>query len=270
MPAYQAARTIRRAMQSICEQQFSDWRLIVVDDGSTDGTSEVAKEAAGRDSRVKVITNATNLGAATSMNHAWRTSDTAYIAIMDADDLALPTRLGTQAAYLKSHPDVDVLGGAAHFIDGAGNFWRTVKMPSAHRVLERRRWYACPFVHPTVMMKRHFLDEQNGYADGLRLGEDYDLWMRGFYAKRYEYRNLEEPLVVYTAKPVQRWRMIKASARVRLRAGSREQRHWRGYFAAVRILAEGALEQTRVFSARDKLVGWLSSSKRADVLERNA
>jgi hypothetical protein len=141
-------------------------------------------------------------------------------------------------------------------------------MPACHDVLERRRWYACPFVHPTVMMRRGFLVEQNGYTDGLRLGEDYDLWMRGFYSGRYEYRNLVDPLVVYTAKRVQRWDMIKASARARLRAGRRERRNWRGYTAATRILAEGVLEQTRIFSIRDSVGAFLGLAQTSKFGER--
>lgn len=255
MPAYQAARTIVRAIDSIRTQTFRDWQLIVVDDGSTDSTGELAQHCAAKDSRITVFTNEKNVGAATSMNRAWRATDSPLVAIMDADDAAMPARLEREAAFLDRHPSVDVLGSAAHFLDATGQFWRTVILPSSHSALSQQRWYACPFIHPTVMMRRGFLEAMNGYTDGLRLGEDYDLWMRGFFSGAFCYENLPEPLVFYTAKRVQHWKMIRASARVRLQAGRREQRLWRSRIAAARILAEGALEQTRIFSLRDRLLG---------------
>lgn len=255
MPAYQAARTIVRALESVRSQPFPDWQLIVVDDASTDGTGERATEVAARDSRITVLRNEKNLGAAASMNVAWRRSDAPFVAIVDADDAVLPSRFSRPLEKLAANPEVSVLGGAAHFVDSAGRFLRTVTLPATHADLERRRWYACPFVHPSVTMRREFLESTGGYQDGLRLGEDYDLWMRGFFHGRFRYANLPEPLVVYTAKPVQRWTMIRASAGVRLRAGRRERRRLRSWWAAARILAEGAVEQTGIFAWRDRVVG---------------
>jgi glycosyltransferase involved in cell wall biosynthesis len=252
MPAYNAARTILRAIESVRSQECADWNLIVVDDASTDGTAGLALEVASRDSRVEVLRNPRNLGAATSMNLAWRRSDSRYVAILDSDDAALPNRLAAPVVHLEASASLHVLGGAAHFVDSGGRYLRTVTMPATHEVLERRRWYTCPFVHPSVTIRREFLAALQGYADGLRLGEDYDLWMRGFHSGKFRYANLPDPLVIYTAKPVQRWTMIKASAAVRLRAGGREGRRLRGALGASRILAEGLVEQTGVFAWRDR------------------
>lgn len=254
MPAYQAARTIVRAIESVRAQPFADWQLIVVDDASPDATGDRAREVASRDARITVLRNETNLGAAASMNLAWRRSDSPFVAIVDADDAVLPTRFSLPLEHLHANPQLSVLGGAAHFVDATGRFLRTVALPATHTVLEHRRWYACPFVHPSVTMRRDFLEATGGYQDGLRLGEDYDLWMRGFFARRFRYANLPEPLVIYTAKPVQRWTMIRASARVRLRAGRREGCRLRSWWAAGRILAEGAVEQTGIFAWRDRVL----------------
>jgi hypothetical protein len=188
------------------------------------------------------------------MNRGWRAGDSALVAILDADDVALPQRLATQADFFSRHAPVDVLGGGAHFVDGRGNYLRFVGRPRAHAELERRRWDLCPFVHSTVTMRRPFLETTGGYAPGLRLGEDYDLWMRGFAHGGFQYANLDEPLAIYRARPVQRWSMIRASAAVRLRAGRRERRVWRAATAAARILAEGAVERTGVFAWRDREV----------------
>jgi glycosyltransferase involved in cell wall biosynthesis len=226
--------------------------MIVVDDASTDRTGELAQRSAAGDARIEVWWNDVNVGAATSMNLAWRRSRSPYVAILDADDAALPIRFSAPLAYLQANPSITVLGGAAHFVDATGRTLRTVQMPLTHAELEQRRWYSSPFIHPSVTLRREFLETCGGYADGLRLGEDYDLWMRGFQCGRFQYANLAESLVVYTAKPVQRWAMIRASARVRLRAGRRERRWWRSHWAACRILAEGAIEQTGLFAWRDR------------------
>jgi hypothetical protein len=186
------------------------------------------------------------------MNIGWHASHATLIAILDADDVALPDRLAQQQKFLELHPGIAVLGGAADFLDLQGNYLRTVKRPSGHEELARQRWHLNPFIHPTVMMRRAFLEATGGYADGLRLGEDYDLWMRGFSLGSFRYANLPEPLVEYRTPAVQRWAMIRASARVRLRAGAREGRLLRSSWAAARILAEGAVEQTGIFACMNR------------------
>jgi glycosyltransferase involved in cell wall biosynthesis len=260
MPAYNAVLTIGRAIESVRRQRLMDWDLVVVDDGSTDGTSAVAEKIAGVDPRVKVLRNGTNMGAASSMNRAWRHTDSPYVAVVDADDAVLPGRLEGPLAFFSAHPAVSVVGGAAHFVDANHRFLRTVSLPSDHEELARRRWYLCPFVHPSVTIRRTFLERTGGYTDGLRLGEDYDLWMRGFVLAGVRYANLCDPLVTYTARPVQRWSMISASARVRRIAGVREGRRLRGWLASARILAEGLVETTGVFAWRDRRFRGAASS----------
>lgn len=253
MPVFQGARTIARAIRSVQGQTYRDWELIVVDDGSTDGTPDVVTRIRAGDSRIRLISLPLNVGAASAMNRGWRESAGSLIGILDADDVALPKRLQCQVDYLLHRGEIAVVGSAAHFTDQGDRYWRTVWMPQTHQELMRRRWYAAPFIHSTVMMRRQFLEATTGYRDGLRLGEDYDLWMRGFADGNFQYANLAEPLVVYRGRPVQRWRMIRASARVRLRAARREGRWSRGVVAAARILGEGAIERTGVFQWRDRI-----------------
>jgi glycosyltransferase involved in cell wall biosynthesis len=248
MAAYQAAGTIARAVASVLAQTCADWELIVVDDGSSDTTAAVVQAAAKGDPRVFLRRLSRNVGTAAAKNIGWRSSRAELVAILDADDIALPERLAQQLTFLNRHPGISVLGAAAHFSDSNGQFLWTVTLPADHEALRRRRWHECPFIHSTVMMRKAFLKAIGGYADGLRLGEDYDLWMRGFFLGGFEYANLPEPLVIYRTLPVQRWEMIRANARVRLRAGAREGRLLRAWWAGARILAEGAVEQTGVFA----------------------
>ena len=251
MPAFQAAATIERAIASVVAQTFTDWELIVVDDASTDETTALAERCATRDLRIRVIRLEQNQGAAAAMNRGWQSTRAPFVAIHDADDESLPGRLAAQLAFMQNHPEIDVLGGGARFVDEAGRTLAWVRHPMEHAELAARRWRQSPFVHSTVVMRREFLTVTGGYPAGMRLAEDYDLWMRGFADGRFRCANLEEPFVIYGARPTQRWTMIRASAAVRLRAGRREGRVWRAWRAAARILLEGAVEQTKVFAWRD-------------------
>ena len=252
MAAYQAAATIDRAVTSVLAQTSADWELTVVDDGSSDGTAAVARTAAKGDPRVLVRRLSKNVGAAAALNVGWRSSRAELVAILDADDVALPERVARQRAYLERHPGISALGAAAHFVDSRGQHLWTATQPPDHAALQRRRWYRSPFIHSTVMMRRTFLNATGGYADELPLIYDYDLWMRGFFLGGIEYANLTEPLVLYRTQPIQRWAMIRAGARVRLRAGAREGRLLRACWAATRVLGEGAVEQTGIFAWRNR------------------
>jgi len=252
MSAHQAAATLQRAVASVQAQVFRDWELIIVNDGSTDATGTLARDSALGDTRIRVLDLARNVGPAAARNRAWRESQSPILAVLDADDIAMPERISTQTEFLSRHAEVSVLGSAAHFVDLRGRFLRTVTLPSTHIELARRRWHAAPFMHSSVMMRREFLEATDGYQEGIRLGEDYDLWIRGFRNPMVVYENLPTPLVIYRTPSVQRWTMIKASARVRMRIGNREGRPVRGALAALRVLTEGIVEQTRVFEWRDR------------------
>jgi glycosyltransferase involved in cell wall biosynthesis len=253
MPAFQAAATIERAIASVVAQTFTDWELIVIDDASTDQTAAIGEHWAARDPRISVIKLERNQGAAAAMNCGWQSTQAPFIAIHDADDESLPGRLAAQLAFMQSHPEVHVLGGGAQFVDEAGRTLAWVRHPREHAELAARRWRQSPFVHSTVVMRREFLIATGGYPAGMRLAEDFDLWMRGFADGRFRYHNLAEILVLYRTRSVQRWKMIRASAGARIKAGCREHRPITGWTAAAWILLNGVLEQSRIFVLRDAL-----------------
>ncbi len=252
MSAYQAAATLRRAMASVKSQVFQDWELIVVNDGSTDATGCLADEYAQGDARIRVINLERNAGAAAARNRAWRQSQSPFLAVLDADDVALPERLSTQVEHLLRCSTVSVLGSGAYFVNSDGRYLRTVIPPTRHAELVRSRWHVSPFIHSTVIMRREFLDRTDGYQEDLRLVEDYDLWMRGAQRSEFVFANLPMPLVIYRNRSVQRWSTIRASAAIRIRIARREGKQGRGACAALRVLAEGAVEQTGLFGWRNR------------------
>lgn len=178
LPVYNGERFLREAIDSIMIQTFTDFELIVIDDGSTDTTPDILKEYAARDLRILVKYQPRNTGIVAALNSGCQTASGKYIARMDADDICLPERLTRQISFLNSHPDVGVVGTNIQLIDASGNRQGVVLFPETHAQI---CWSLCfynPIVHPSTMMRRDVLFQAGGYRMGYPNGEDYDLWRR--------------------------------------------------------------------------------------------
>ncbi|MBI4437486.1 glycosyltransferase [Candidatus Uhrbacteria bacterium] len=171
-------RYLRSAIESLLAQTYRDFELLVVDDGSNDQTSAILREESQRDARVRVITNPTNLGLTRSLNIALAQAQGAYIARMDADDIARPDRLEKQVAFLDAHMDVGLVGSAYQFIDGAGDVIGERHPPTTDRELRRALPRTNPLLHSSVMMRKELLDRVHDYDENYHRAQDYDLWMR--------------------------------------------------------------------------------------------
>jgi hypothetical protein len=152
---------------------------------------------------------------------------------IDGDDIWLPERLRRQIDFLDRHPEVAVLGGAAEVIDPDGNTLGILERPIEHERLARERFRQNPFIHPTVMIRRRFLEELGGYDESLPRGQDYDLWLRGI--NRFRYANLSVPLIRYRYTPCPSWKTIYWGVVVQIRAVRREGMGWPAYGYAVRF-----------------------------------
>jgi glycosyltransferase involved in cell wall biosynthesis len=191
MSVHNDAAFVGEAIDSVLEQTLSDFELIVVDDGSTDTTPQVLDGYA--DPRLKVVANDQRLGLAASLNAGLDLAQGRYVARLDADDVAVPTRLEQQVAGLRN--DVAIVGSAIVDLDALGARGRVHVMPQGARLLRWHALFSSPFFHPTVLVDREVLD-----AHGLRYdpafleSEDYDLWTRLFEFANGD--NLREPLVL--------------------------------------------------------------------------
>jgi glycosyltransferase involved in cell wall biosynthesis len=194
LAVHDGAAYLRTALASVLGQTFPELELVVVDDASTDGTPEIL--AAIDDSRLRVLRNDVRLGLARSLNLGLDEARGAYVARLDADDVALPRRLELQLARIRSSPAVTIVGTAALELDREGRVGRMHSMP-AGRV--RIRWaalFSSPFLHPTVLVERKALD-RNGlrYDMSFEESEDFDLWSR--LLEFTDGDNLPDPLVLY-------------------------------------------------------------------------
>lgn len=188
---FNAEKTLGDALRSVFAQTFSNWELVLLDDGSTDRSLAIARSV--RDPRVRVFSDGENRGLSFRLNQIADLAEGKFLARMDADDLMHPRRIERQMEYLEKHPDVQVLGTATITIDGRSN-------PlglrgdgeidgSAYSVLK-----GPPLIHPTVMARTSWFRE-NRYDGGYVRAEDHELWVRT--AGRSMLGRISDPLFFY-------------------------------------------------------------------------
>ena len=169
MAAWNAEKTISGSIASVQTQTFSDWELVIADDGSTDKTAALVEKLAEADSRIRLL-RLEHGGAAKARNAAVRASNGEYLAILDSDDTSVPDRLETQVAYMDAHPDVLAVGG---WCRQRGGVWRT---PCSNGAIRYAMAFCNPFSHSTVMFRRQAFGE--GYRTDLAASEDFEILSR--------------------------------------------------------------------------------------------
>jgi len=193
LSTYNDARFLAQSVQSILDQSFRDFELVVVDDGSADDTAEVL--AGFRDPRLRVLRNDRNLGLAVSLNRGIAMARGKYIARQDADTVSAPNRLELQVNYLERHPHVIVMGSNVMATDEAGNAQGIWALPSTDIAIKWTLLFRTPLIHPTVVMQAADLERVGFYSEDARFCyvEDYELWSRLCPAGTCA--NLPEPLM---------------------------------------------------------------------------
>ena len=175
LPAYNAEAYLKEAIDSILNQTFPDFQLIVINDCSADGTEEIIRQYA--DPRLVPVKNEKNLGIAATLNRGLSLAQGDYIARMDADDISLPHRLERQVAYLDTHPDIAVLGTNVETFDENGPLctgWSSTDPAQMKADL----FFSCGLAHPSVMMRKSVIQALGGYDPEFEGLEDYELWFR--------------------------------------------------------------------------------------------
>ena len=195
MAVYNCEKTIDKAIQSILDQTYSDWVMIICDDGSSDRTFEIITAYKKRyPDKFVIIKNDRNRQLPYSLNHCLQYVKTDLVARMDGDDWCLPTRLEKQVRFLEEHPDIDLVGTGVTVSDGEKKIASIVKVekPTKETML-----YSNAFSHATIMTYKKVYDALEGYSldpTDLRV-EDVDLWCR-FLAAGFKGYNLQEELYV--------------------------------------------------------------------------
>jgi hypothetical protein len=192
MPVFNGEALLRGAIDGILAQSLKDLELVVVDDGSTDGTAAILAEY--RDPRVVRLRHERNRGLIAALTTGLAATRGDYVARQDADDVSLPDRFALQSDFLDAHADVSVVSSSSFFELEPG------APPSTRRVETdplRIAWillFSCPVAHSSVMFRRDVVAKLGGYRDGDVFAEDFGLWAR--IARFSKIGALDRPLVV--------------------------------------------------------------------------
>lgn len=193
MPVRDAGTYLAPAVDSVLAQTFADFELIVVNDGSTDGSREIIEEYAHADSRVRVFSQA-GQGLVPALNRGLAKAGGRYLARMDSDDICLPHRFQAQVEELEDRPELGVVGGAVLTIDARGEVTGQRIYPRGG-ALRKRLLRGDLLCHPAIMGRAELFRQAGGYRAYYQHCEDYDLWLR--LSSLTELDNLTEPLLLY-------------------------------------------------------------------------
>jgi len=187
---------LHEAVQSVLSQSFGDFELLIIDDGSTDGSTEWL--SALREPRLRLVRHATNRGLTHSLTEGLEIARGRYVARMDADDVALPDRLERQVTFLEAQPAVGLLGACILARNAQGVETRP-ELPLNDLDIRWTCLLASPFAHPTVMFRRElFASLGLTYDERFVTAQDYDLWSRAL--RHVRGANLAEPLLRYRVR----------------------------------------------------------------------
>lgn len=177
MPAYNAGVHLADAIRSVLDQSFTDFELIIINDGSSDNTVAVLSQFSS-ESRLRIIHNERNLGLIATLHRGLAECRAPLIARMDADDICDPRRFERQATLLRDRPDIDIVGGAIRFF-GNVSHPNVFQFPITHETIHPAMLFFCSLAHPTLMFRRELVERDLfRYDDEFRHAEDYHLWSR--------------------------------------------------------------------------------------------
>lgn len=191
MPVYNCEKYIGAAIDSVLNQTFKDFELLIVNDGSTDNTQKVIETYS--DPRI-VLINKPNGGVSSALNTGLAAARGEYIARFDADDICVSTRLQKQYEFMKSHPDYILVGSDADYITEEGDYIYYYSTPwhTNDEIRERIMEY-CPFIHSAVMYLKEAVVSLGGYEVKAHTFEDYFLWTK--LVRKGKVCNINEPLI---------------------------------------------------------------------------
>ena len=201
MSVYNGEQYLRKAIDSILGQTFSDFEFIIVNDASTDGSYDIL--CSYQDPRIRIVVNDENIGLTRSLNKGLELARGEYVARQDADDISYPDRLLHQVRYMRDNPKVAVLGTQVDYINVDGKKIKVFAPPQPTTSLAARYllMFTVPVIHPTVLFRKQIVwDLFGGYNPEFLVGQDADLWCR--LGKKHVLLNLSETLVVRRIHPL--------------------------------------------------------------------
>jgi glycosyltransferase involved in cell wall biosynthesis len=193
MPAYNGSKYIAEAIDSILAQTFSDWELIICDDGSTDNTEPIIRSYI--DPRIRFFKNPQNLGPNPTRLFLISKATSPYIAFLDCDDIAMPSKFQRQIDFLNAHNDCAGCGTWGTMIDESGHPIKTMKLAADYPDIRCNLLFSNQFIQSSLLIRKEIFDRET-YNPAIPLAEDYDLWCRIFRAG-HKMHNIPQSLIQY-------------------------------------------------------------------------
>ncbi len=194
MPTFNRAAYLQEAIESVLEQTYIDYELIIIDDGSVDNTKEVCAKYG---EKVRYLYQE-NKGSPSARNYGISQARGKYIALLDDDDRWVPHKLQIQVDFMEKHPELAFICSSAYVIDQVDNATKFFGVSSSENSFDHLILGNFVF-HLTVLAKKEIILEIGGYDTNLLLCQDYDLWLR--IAKKHPFCCIDEPLAYYRIHP---------------------------------------------------------------------
>jgi len=199
MSVHNGEKYLPETLDTLLAQTVRDFELVIIDDGSEDGTAEILRAYGRRDVRIRSVRNERNIQIPASLNRGLKLCRAPIVARADADDLYVPEYLETQVRYLQSRPEVGVISSAFHVADADGKILYTRYLPTEDRQIRFELLFMSRFLHPTTVFRADLVRRSGGYNEQYHKAEDYELWAR--LRDQTRFANHPEPLVRYRRHP---------------------------------------------------------------------
>jgi hypothetical protein len=193
-------RFLSEAIESILGQTFREFEFVIVDFGSADNTKAIVSNWAAKDTRIKFHT-IPPCGLGKARNASCSLAQGKYVAVMDADDVALGDRLAWQLSFMEQNAEVGAVGGGVEWITATGKSVLTTCYPTDNRDIQAALLEHCPVWHPTALIRKDAFEAAGGYRPAFAPAEDYDLFLR--IAEHFQIANLNEVVLKYRIHPHQ-------------------------------------------------------------------
>jgi glycosyltransferase involved in cell wall biosynthesis len=260
MPVYNREELVRLSIESILNQTYNNWELIIVNDASTDNTAQIIDAAAKDSDKIKTIHLSDNIGPSGAANRGLQSIQGDYFTIHDSDDISHPDRFRKMVQYLETHPEINLLGSNIEIIDADGKKIATRNYPQTDDEIRKFIRHSCPFLNSSVLMRTSLIQKLGGYNETLRSSSEVDLWYRAI--REFKAANLPFPLVQYRISHSQETSDVKATLAAVLKIQSKYI-FTRPYFSAMGVLFFLLKYSFRLLPAKAlKAIFWLLYYKR--------
>jgi glycosyltransferase involved in cell wall biosynthesis len=267
LPVYNAAGFIAQTIESILAQTFTDFELLLINDGSSDESVKIIEQFT--DPRIRLVHNERNLGLIETLNRGAALARGKYIARMDADDVALPQRLEKQVNFLEQYSGIHVVAAFVDFINTDGEVtgsWSTDRAVNTEAAIQAMMPQTNCIAHPAVMIRTETL-RQFLYSPAQKGAEDYDLWLRMLAAGKH-IAKIEEVLLHYRIHPASITVQLKAAVPLEKRLLRIKRKFVAGQLRRLRLskilvaVIKSMMRNTARHIIKNKLPGWLRDLKR--------